>query len=160
MTGYIPTRAGNSAYWQLRYNHEEVAPIGSQGSDATINPLSVSTLYPIVAVGVRSNTAKPKWWLGAYLDLAIFTGIRGGTNFTPLTTVEQKKVALNRLNYFQFPILSGNPYWLLLSFPRWIKHVYLEVWEYTGEITSDNPEISLLEVQSSINRIERKIDNL
>lgn len=160
MTGYVPVNPNNSAYWRLRLNHEEAANVGRDGSNATIPSLSVALQFPIFAVGVRSNMARPGWWLGAYVDLQIFSGVRSSTNFAPLTSIDQKKASLNKLNYFQFPLITQTPYWLLITFPRWLKHIYLEVWEYTGEITSDNPEISLLEVQSSINRIERKLDIL
>lgn len=160
MTGYVPTSPGNPSYWRKRLEHDELAPVAREGSNAKVQDLSLALQYPVFAIGVRSNMARSYWWLGCYVDMQIYTGVRTGSSFAPLTTVGQEKVALNKLNYFQFPILYQSPYWLALSFPKWLKHIYVEVWEYYGEITSDSPEISLLEVQSAINRIERKIDNL
>lgn len=157
---YVPSTPSNPGYWELRLQRSESAPIGTQGSNAVIPSLSVSLLYPIFAIGVKSSSAKPNWWLGAFCDMQIFSGVRTPSQFNPLQTLEQKRIALNKLQYFQFPLLGISPYWLGISFPRWIKDVYLEVWQYTGAVTSDEPEVSLLEVQSAINRIERKIDNL
>lgn len=159
MQTYLPLDLANSSNWRLRLTREEVADIGKEGSNAIINPISLATSYHVIAIGCRSNMAKPNWWYGVNVSMRVFSSSLGAS-FAPLVEVQSRKIGLDRLTLIMHPLVYPLPYWLYLQPPRWIKHIYFEFWEYQGELTSDNPEILIPALQQSLTRIESKIDNL
>lgn len=159
MSTYLPLDLANSANWKLRYSREESANIGMEGSNAIIEAVSLATNYHVLAIGCKSNMAKPNWWLGLNVSMRVFSSAVAA-NFNPLIEVQSSKCGLNRLTLIMHPLLYPLPYWLYIQPPRWIKHIYLEVWEYQGDVTSDNLELLIPTLQESLNRIETKIDDL
>lgn len=159
MQTYLPLDLANSSNWHLRHSREETANIGKEGSNAVIEAVSLATNYHVLAVGCKSNMAKPNWWLGLTVSMRVFSSSLGN-QFAPLIEVQSRKCGLNRLTLLLHPLIYPLPYWLYIQPPQWIKHIYFEVWEYQGELTSDNPDTLIPSLQQSLTRIETKIDNL
>lgn len=159
MPTYLPLDLATSSNWHLRYSREEAADIGKEGSNAIIEAVSLATNYHVLAIGCRSNMAKPKWWLGLNISMRVFSSAVAA-NFNPLIEVQKSKCGLNQLTLIMHPLVYPLPYWLYIQPPYWIKHIYFEVWEYQGDVTSDNLELIIPSLQESLQRIETKIDNL
>lgn len=160
MTTYLPLDLANSANWKLRTSREETANIGMEGSNAIIEAVSLATSYHVLAIGCKSNMAKPNWWLGLKVSMRVFSSAVAA-NFNPLIEVQSTKCGLNQLTLIIIhPLVYPLPYWMYIQPPYWIKHIYFEVWEYQGETTSDNLELLIPSLQESLQRIESKIDNL
>lgn len=157
---YVPTELGDTTNWRLRLTRKEVAPIATQGNNAVIFPISVAVLNPVVAVGVICPRAREHWWLGAWCDFNAYTGAKQSSVFSPLNRLETRQIALNELTILLFPNVQPTPYWLKFRFPNWIKEIQMEVWEYTGPLSSEQPELLLPNLQNQLRRIEEKIDNL
>lgn len=159
MSSILPLDIANSTYWHQRFSREEVADIGRLGNSATISPISLATSYHVLAIGCKSNMAKPNWWLGLKVSMRVFSSALAA-NFSPLLEVTNTKCGLNTLTLIIHPLVYPSPYWLFIEPPKWIKHIYFEVWEYQGQITSDDPNLIIAGLQQSLTRIETKIDNL
>lgn len=160
MTLYVPTDLGAAENWRLRLKRSEYAPVGTEGSNAGIYPISLAVNTPVIAVGIISNMARAHWWLGAWCDFSAYTGAKQSTAFSPINRIETKVVTLNELTILTFPNVQPTPYWLKFRFPKWIKDIQMEVWEYIGSISSDEPEVLIPQLETQLRRIEEKIDNL
>lgn len=159
MSSVYPLNIADSTNWHQRFSREEVADIGRLGSSATISPISLATSYHVLAIGCKSNMAKPNWWLGLKVSMRVFNSTVAA-NFSPLLEVTTTKCGLNVLTLIIHPLVYPAPYWLFIEPPQWIKHIYFEVWEYQGQLTSDDPGLIIASLQESLTRIETKIDNL
>lgn len=159
MSSILPLNIADSSNWHQRFSREEAADIGKLGSDAVIPPISLATSYHVLAVGCKSNMARPNWWLGLRVSMRVFSSSLAA-NFSPLLEVTSTKCGLNTLTLIIHPLVYPSPYWLFVETPKWIKHIYFEVWEYQGQLTSDDPGLIIASLQESLTRIETKIDAL
>jgi hypothetical protein len=58
------------------------------------------------------------------------------SEFIASVYTEQVACPLNTLTLVKFEDIEPYPYLLVLDIPRWMSHLYLEIWAYDGP---DNP---------------------
>ncbi|GAB4199588.1 MAG: hypothetical protein Fur006_50420 [Coleofasciculaceae cyanobacterium] len=54
------------------------------------------------------------------------------SDFVAAAYTEQRPCPLNTLTLIKFSPDGSMPYLLILDIPRWLTHLYIEVWAYDG----------------------------
>ena len=111
----------------------------------------------ILAVSITSNTAKPTWYFGGFLNQRISLGLVVG-GLPDSDAIEKRRIWLNRLTLIILPQLSSH-YSLSFNVPKWFQDVQLNVWQYVGA-SSDSTEDLISEISVQLQRIEDKVNNL
>ena len=86
----------------------------------------------ILMIGCRSRSAKSRWWLGCRASKRLMISPSSTSDFVAAVYTEQKPCPLNALALIKFEADGPIPYLLVLDIPRWITHLYIEVWAYDG----------------------------
>ena len=73
-------------------------------------------------------------------------------------TSDIKRVGLNRLTLVKFEDYGIYPYVLELQIPYWLEDIYVEVWEYQGQIDDVAQQHDINEILARLERIEQNID--
>ena len=125
----------NKDDWQsILTFEEEVISVQNMGiSYIPITPKYVQVYKHLIMIGAYSNTAKPWWFLGATVSQYLFISPSATIELPIGVQVAGKQAAgLNRLTLMQFQNFNVTPFVLMIEIPYWLKHVYVEVWEYVG----------------------------
>jgi hypothetical protein len=99
---------------------------------APISPRAVEVRRRILMVGCKSGSAKSNWWLGCRASKRLLISPSSTSEFRPIVYSEQFNCPLNTLTLIKFQNDYSSPYLLVLDIPRWLSHLYVEVWEYDG----------------------------
>jgi hypothetical protein len=110
----------------------------------------------ILIVGLSSEDAKPNWYLGAWLGMRLPLS-PSQSRFGQDTQAAEAKAAIGRLNLVQFPDLGIPAYTLSVQFPKWYRHIYIEIWKYTGHVNVDSTETLLNELKTKVDLIATKV---
>lgn len=86
----------------------------------------------ILMVGCRSRSARSHWWLGCRASKRLLISPSSTSEFIALAYTEQRPCPLNTLTLIKFEPDGPFPYLLHLDIPRWLTHLYIEVWAYDG----------------------------
>lgn len=98
----------------------------------TIPARSVLVDKRILMVGCRSRSARSHWWLGCRASKRLLISPSSQSKFLSLVQTEQFNCPLNTLTLIKFEADGPFPYLLVLDIPRWLTHIYIEVWAYDG----------------------------
>jgi hypothetical protein len=149
------------ANWELVLTDRRITtPIS--GSETVYGGYSFEAIPPIYAVcdtdtvlvGTFSQTAKPYWFLGGIVSQYLFVSPSMSTNFiSGVQAGESKKAGLNRLTLLEFNNYNVHPYTLSIQTPYYIEDIYIEVWQYLAQDSTDSDDILL-----RLDSIEMKID--
>lgn len=140
------TRVETPSDPRYEYHYDQIAPIYAQVSSN------------ILMIGTASNSAKPYWFLGAFVSRFLYISpSTSGQFIAGVQAEETRKVGLSRLTLLEFKPYSLDSYLLAIEPPYWLEDIYVEVWEYVGQIIDD---ADILEIKQRLERIEFKVDNL
>lgn len=103
---------------------------------ATIPTQTTTVDKRILMIGCRSRTAKSNWWLGCRASKRLLVSPSSTSEFIAAVYTEQVSCPLNVLTLVKFEDVGPYPYLLGLDIPRWLTHIYIEIWAYDGP---DNP---------------------
>lgn len=149
--------------WQLILSEQRLAKNITKitASSYTYEPIPAlfATLYnPVVLVGTYSVKAKSHWFLGARVSQYLYVSPSQNGNFISGVQVSDiKKVGLNRLTLVKFENYEVLPYVLAIEIPYWLEDIYVEVWEYEGNVVT--PEMQELEsIRAQLYDLEDKIN--
>lgn len=136
------------------------SPANDKYKYTPIPPIYATPHSHIILIGVRSNSARLHWFLGARVSQFLYISHSNNFNYTSgVQALDIKKVGLNRLTLVEFKNYNITPYVLELDIPYWLEDIYVEVWEYNGTVGATQ-EFNIEEIQQMLQRIENKINNL
>lgn len=154
----------NVENWQLLLSEKRLAtaktqPISGKNFFNPIPPVYANPNSNILLVGVQSEYAKPTWFLGARIAQFLYVSPSSYYNYTSGVQISNiRKIGLNRLTLIKFDDFDINEYVLEVAIPYWIQDIYVEVWQYLGDVRdSDEEWVSLVE---RLNSIESKLDSV
>lgn len=125
----------NHLNWDLVVRKTYTVQVISEKEYKPVPAVSFVVNSPLLQIGISSKSAKPYWFLGAYLEQRLLISPSSTSEFTAaVQSAEVKKVGLDRLTLVQFPDFGLYPYLLIVKFPYWLKDIFLEVWKYTGSL--------------------------
>ncbi len=107
---------------------------------------------------VTSSTAKRTWYDGGTLYQAIYLGVNGGK----YAEGEEVKLVLSRYKIHRFTKLSEADYFnyrVSYTPQRYFDSVRIQIWEY-GETTTTDLSDELNSIKTTLNRIEKKVDDI
>lgn len=124
-----------------------------------IAPFYATPYSHTLLIGTQSNNALPYWFLGARASQYLYVSPSMSNNFiSGVQAADSKKCGLNRLTLVEFKNYDISPYTLQLEIPYWLEDIYVEVWEYTGNMGGDQYEFDTSDIIERLQRIETKID--
>jgi hypothetical protein len=151
---------GNQANWALvlsgtkkiRIVHQDAGSI----SYIPLPEIKAALSSSVVKVSLRSESAKPSWFLGAWANFYCFAH----TGFT-LLSQGQRICRLNDDNLFIFDQPTEQiPYSIALQFPKYLEDVTFEIWEYTDNSGRYSPSILVQELAEAIEGTEITLKNV
>lgn len=124
----------NRLNWNLvtRLDLEAVKVTSNPDIYGRIPARSLLVNHRIFMVGCRSRSAKSSWWLGCRVRKVLLVSPSTTSDFPALVYTEQRACPLNTLTLIKFDIDGPYPWFLTLDIPRWLTHLYIEVWSYDG----------------------------
>lgn len=124
-----------------------------------IQPIYVAPISHTLLIGTQSNTAQPHWFLGARASQFLYVSPSMSSAFVSgVQASDIQKVGLNRLTLVEFKNYDVAPYVLQLDIPYWLEDIYVEVWEYQGNIGGEQSEFDASDIIERLQRIENKVD--
>ncbi|MBA3920321.1 MAG: hypothetical protein H0X31_00890 [Nostocaceae cyanobacterium] len=139
--------------WELVYSGTLQPDTGQKSIDPIVLPLLASNRF--LAVGARSNSAKPNWIRAGYLTqvlegVYINSGVIFPGTGDPRGTLdgETRLVRLNAVQLISFPDVAIN-YRVLFTPMTWIKNLSFYVWEFGG--TEIKPLDLLTQINNKVN---------
>lgn len=96
--------------------------------------------HRILMIGCRSRTAKSSWWLGCRCSRRLLISPSSTSDFPAAVYTQQFSCPLNALTLLKFDADGPYPYLLVIDIPRWLTHLYVEVWSYDGSDSELPPE--------------------
>lgn len=133
----MPYQFDKSLNWDLVCRVDLNAKQVADNVFAPIQPFTYAVDQRILMVGCRSNLAKPTWWLGCRVSKRLLILPSSTSQFVASVQTERFNCQLGILTLIKFESDGPYPYLLSIDVPRWFKHIYIEVWKYSG----DDPEI-------------------
>lgn len=142
---------GNNLNWNLALKTDlNAVPTGVADEFYSLPPRFFGSPSNIVLIGVRSEKSKPRWKLGARVQVRANIGNFDSTSaFAGLITVYNTNILLSELKLLHWRKYPSDNYTVRLSFPYWLSHVYVEAYWYDGPV-SDNHEQLLNEINSKL----------
>ena len=152
--------------WQLILNEKRTvtykdgtSPVNDEYKYTAISPIYASPNSRTLLVGTYSESALPYWFLGARVSQYLYASPSPTTNLmSGVQTSDIKRVGLNRLTLVKFEDYGIYPYVLELQIPYWLEDIYVEVWEYQGQIDDVAQQHDINEILARLERIEQNID--
>lgn len=125
---------GDTLNWNLvsRLDLEAVKVSANPEIYGTIPSRTLSVDRRILMIGCRSRSAKSRWWLGCRVAQRLMISPSSQSDFVALSETQRFNCGLNTLTLVKFDYDGPYPYLLIIDIPRWITHLYIEVWKYTG----------------------------
>lgn len=128
--------------WELILSERRVvvykngtSPVNDNYKYTPISPIYASPNSHILLIGTQSNSALSHWFLGARVSQYLYVSPSTTPNLiSGVQTSDIKRVGLNRLTLVKFEDYGVLPYILQLEIPYWLEDIYVEVWEYQGNI--------------------------
>ena len=74
-------------------------------------------------------------------------------NFPAGMTIFEKRIPLNQPTLLHFPRYEPLPYLITFTIPYWLKELYIEGWQYSGE-ESDSITRALTEINQKIDGLQ------
>lgn len=145
---------GKESNWSLvlRRNYQASPSPSAQSKFIPIPSITANVNSYTLLIGASNPQAQSHWFLGGYASPRLLFAPSANSEFLSLVQSSVGvKFGLERLTLINFPNYNLLPYILEINVARWHKEIMLEVWQYNG--STEN-------VQSSLDRIEYKIDNL
>ncbi|MBD1939092.1 hypothetical protein [Microcoleus sp. FACHB-68] len=144
----------NNLNWDLVSRQTRAASVSiSEPNYNYIEPVNFQIDSNILAIGILPYEAKDHWQLGGRLSVRLLATPSFTSDFASLMEIYNKPfLRLRMMNIIEFPKYEPVPYACQLTFPFWLKSVYLEIWKYSG--------IQSTTVESSLARIELKLDQM
>ncbi|MCU0525162.1 MAG: hypothetical protein MUF72_10085 [Elainella sp. Prado103] len=85
----------------------------------------------VALVGVSSEYALSRWFVGAYASMLVPSPVSGSSTLVSIDAW-RKVCSLGRYTLIDFPKIINPPITLNLRFPKWQREVFIEVWQYNG----------------------------
>lgn len=124
-----------------------------------IAPFYVAPYSHTLLIGTQSSAAQSYWYLGARASQYLYVSPSMSSNFiSGVQAADSKKCGLGRLTLIEFKNYDVIPYTLQLEIPYWLEDVYVEVWEYQGDIGGTQYEFDTSDIIERLQRIEEKMD--
>ena len=141
---------GNINNWDLVAD-ESVEAISTGPNELDFQPIPAFELpllldNLIVAVQLRSLTARPTWKYGGLIVQRLSLPLPGGLGTATPSEGKRYPLRLNRTLILPFPRLTTS-FELVYEPPYWFRDVRLKIWEYTGP--DSNEVMQALAVQDS-----------
>lgn len=133
----------NNLNWNLRFRGSFNAATGDESGTYVrpdpIPPLSIDIKSPILAIGVGSETAKPGWFRGAFANVRFKFKPSSTSTFQSRMEVasDRQTCRLGYLSLIDFTSWGISNLELQLAFPFYLKDVYVEIWEYSFNLTGE-----------------------
>ena len=130
----MPFEFGDTLNWNLVTRENLTATKVTTNPDlyGRIRDISFTANNRILMVGCRSQTAKSTWWLGCRIAKRLFISPSSTSDFFAAVYTESFPCPLDTLTLIKFEPDGPTPYLATITVPRWITHLYIEIWEYDG----------------------------
>lgn len=152
----MPFDFGNSLNWDILSRQERRASYPSYTATEH-NPIpffSIPCHHRIVMVGCRSTGAKSHWKLGCWARQRLLISPSSTSTFVSLSQCKERYFCqLDLLTKIEFPEYNSYPYLLILEIPKWLDHISIEAWVYSGPETSSEIE----SINAALARIESRL---
>jgi len=145
----------NGMEWNLVRRGDFIASPGPDpNSWFPINPIAFTTSERILMIGVENQDAKPKWWLGAYFSANLLISPSSVTKFLPVVEFHSERLPVNKLKLIIVPDMGAGttPYMGILKIPRWYDKMWVEIWYYSGKLSTEVEE-KLTQMQAKLNSL-------
>ncbi|NJL03016.1 MAG: hypothetical protein HC910_21525 [Spirulinaceae cyanobacterium SM2_1_0] len=124
---------------------------------------------PLLAIVVKSSTAKPHWRFAGYANQRIDLGFSDPTIADTNGRQSRKKLWLRQANLLYWPPVS-EIYRVSLEVPIWLQSIEYDLWQFSGgifasgdasaiipaiETAQDETELSLLQIQVGIQQLQQ-----
>lgn len=139
------------------YN-EGTLPTDKKYKYTPISPIYATPQSHTLLIGTYSNRARAHWFLGARASQYLYVSPSMTSAFiSGVQASDTKKCGLNRLTLVEFKNYDVVPYTLQLEIPYWLEDIYVEVWEYQGNIGDSQTKLDTSDIIERLQRIESKI---
>ena len=102
----------------------------------------------IIQIAAGSVNAKPTWYVGCWVSVVLENN---PSQLSGESEISRHTISLKGVSkLIQFPRYLPPRYKLLITFPKWIRDLSLEVWAFDGDQTSPEME-KLTEIIEMIN---------
>lgn len=129
------------------YNHKQLAP------------LSYLIESRIVAIGLNIPSNNPHYYnSNCFASMKLRGNTSSTSKYQDGMLVHRQQIILDELNIIQFPHLTISPYYLEITFARWVNQINLEVWKYIGIDTTSDIQ-ALQQIQNTVNQISVNQNN-
>ncbi|KJH69400.1 hypothetical protein [Aliterella atlantica] len=111
-----------------------------------IPPIYVTATTHTLLVGIVSNSARVHWFLGARVSQYLYVSPSSAMGLiSGVQAADSKRAGLSRLTLIEFKNYNVIPYVVEVAVPYWLEDVYVEVWQYNGQVlTGEQPNLSEL----------------
>lgn len=118
--------------WNLALKGEyQAGRVG--GTRISIPPKQFSSPTNLLWVGIASPNAMPTWYLAGWVAVGVPLGrIDSTSNFGGSAEVFQTSIGLSRPKLLHWKAYEPRPYVGMVSFPKWLSNVYVEIYWYDG----------------------------
>lgn len=117
-----------------------------------ISPVSFDLSTPYIVIGCESQAARPTWFLGCRANVRLKVRPSSTSSYNMGIDVLSKPCGLFRLTMVTIPPeVNPRPYSLVLTFPKWMPSIFIEIWQYSLLGLNENLELAAL------NRIEQRL---
>lgn len=114
----------------------------------------------VLAIYAASETARPNWKSAGFLNQFFRTGITVGGK-ADASYLGSHHIFLRQINIVQIPTPKfGLEYSLNFDVRPWHEDIYLQVWEFTGEINNVVNDLIIDEVLSRLINVELMVDDI
>lgn len=133
-------------------------PTNDEYNYTPISPIYTTPQSSTLLIGTYSGRARAHWFLGARASQYLYVSPSMNSNFiSGVQASNTQKCGLNRLTLIEFKNYDVVPYTLQLEIPYWLEDIYVEVWEYQGDIGGSQTEFDTSDIIERLERIESKI---
>ena len=141
---------GNQANWQLVLKESKKIRVVKQNSFEIqylpIPEIRTAVDSSVIKVVLRSETARPRWFLGAWANFYCYAH----TGYV-LLSQGGKPCKINDDTLFIFDQPTEQiPYSISLQFPRYLEDVTYEIWQYLDQSGRYSSSILLSELKESV----------
>lgn len=111
----------------------------------------------LLAVYANNDAAKPGWFSAGYMTQKINLPLTVGGQ--PTSYGASRRIVLNRTQIVPFLDVGVEDFAISFLCHRWHRKIQLVVWEYTGEVSTQEL-VAIASVNQQLDVIESKIDGL
>lgn len=147
----------DSLNWNLIKRDTLTARVFQDGT-SYLSPLTIPIENYLIMLGFSNPEAKSNWWLAANVYQQLLTLPSSTSQFQASVEGFRARCRLNTLTLIRLPNYELSPFLLEITFPRWHKKMYVEVWGYSGGEYEESLK-ALSRIESQINNFSSQGNN-